>query len=296
MQDILFIAILAGLGGMLGWGSADFFAKKTIDRIGPITSLVWAHLFGSFLFLSIAVIQLVRGVSLPSPGTTDAWLQLIFFGVLQMVVYWFAYQGFEKGKLSVMNPVFASYSGLVAVLSIIFFNDSFGVAVGVALTLIFVGNIVLNVDLAELKSTRRVALTPGLREMVIAAILAALWTIGWDRYITGRDALVSALLMYVFMTVAAFILACMTRTKLRGIRPDMWKFLLLMGLGEVVAYLSVSWGYSTTTKTSIVALVSGSFSVPTLVLAYFFLKERITPQQFLAVVGIIVGVVVLSVT
>jgi len=33
MQTELLIAIIAGLGGMFGWGLADFFAKKTIDSI-----------------------------------------------------------------------------------------------------------------------------------------------------------------------------------------------------------------------------------------------------------------------
>jgi len=40
MQQELLIAVLAGLGGMFGWGFADFFAKKTIDEIGSVASLV----------------------------------------------------------------------------------------------------------------------------------------------------------------------------------------------------------------------------------------------------------------
>jgi drug/metabolite transporter (DMT)-like permease len=294
MDNALFIAIAAGLGGMLGWGFADFFAKVTIDRIGPITSLVWAHLAGTSIFVLVFLYELLMGHEMTGPGNTSSWLALAGFGVLQMIVYWFAYQGFEKGKVSVMNPIFASYSGVVALLSIIFFNENFGVAVGVALTLIFVGNIVLNLDFADLKANKRVSLTPGVKEMVIAAVLAAVWTLAWDRYVTGRDPLVSALLMYAFMTVAAFLLAKLTKTKLGGVKSDLWKFLVLMGLGEAVAYLAISWGYSETSKTSVVALISGTFSVPTLILAYFFLKERISKLQVLAIVGILAGIVLLS--
>lgn len=294
MYNALFIAVTAGLGGMLGWGAADFFAKKTIDRIGPITSLVWAHLAGTSIFVIVALVALLTGHDLTMPDTTSAWLALAGEGVLQMIVYWFAYQGFEKGKVSVMNPIFASYSGLVALFSILFLSDNFGIAVGVALVLIFAGNIVLNLDFAELRTTRRVALTPGVKEMTVAAILAAVWTILWDRYVGGRDALVSALWMYAFMTLAAFVLALLTKTKLRGVKSDLWKFLILMGLGEAVAYLSISWGYGSTSKTSIVALISGSFSVPTLILAYLFLKERITRLQLVSVMVILAGIVVLS--
>jgi drug/metabolite transporter (DMT)-like permease len=296
MHSTLFIAVIAGLGGMIGWGTADFFAKTAIDRIGPITSLVWAHLFGTLIFCVVTLGALLTSHSLRWPGSASSWLTLAALGILQMIVYWFAYQGFEKGKVSVMNPVFASYSGLVALFSILFLGDNFGTAIGVALVLIFAGNVVLNLDFAELRATKRVALTPGLKEMVVAAVLAAVWTIFWDRYVTGRDALVSALNMYAFMTVAAYILARLTKTKLGGMTIDLWKFLVLMGLGEALAYLSISWGYSSTSKTSIVALISGSFSVPTLILAYMFLKERISRLQVAAILVILAGVVLISVS
>jgi drug/metabolite transporter (DMT)-like permease len=68
-----------------------------------------------------------------------------------------------------------------------------------------------------------------------------------------------------------------------------------MGLGEAVAYLAISWGYSKTSLTGIVALVSGAFSLPTLVLAYFFLKERLSKLQWFSVAVIILGVVVISI-
>jgi hypothetical protein len=53
MSNSLTAALVAGLGGMLGWGFADFFAKKTIDKIGDLPSLVWAHLFGTGFFVII---------------------------------------------------------------------------------------------------------------------------------------------------------------------------------------------------------------------------------------------------
>src|SRR4051812_29467667 len=112
MNKTLLIADLAGLGGMIRWGTADFFAKKTVDKIGPIKSLVWAHSFGTALVVLIALAQVLilgRTVHLP---TAHAWLGLVGFGVLQMLVYWFAYQAFEKGQLAILNPIFASFTGI----------------------------------------------------------------------------------------------------------------------------------------------------------------------------------------
>jgi hypothetical protein len=56
MSTSLAIAVLGGLGGMFGWGLADFSAKKTIDEIGDITTLVWAHVCGAVAILAALLI------------------------------------------------------------------------------------------------------------------------------------------------------------------------------------------------------------------------------------------------
>jgi drug/metabolite transporter (DMT)-like permease len=100
MNNALLIALLGGIGGMLGWGSADFFAKKTIDRIGPIRSLVWAHIFGTVILSAAYLLQRLSGHGGGAfPSTWSAWGGVAFFGVLQMIVYWLVYQGFEKGHV-----------------------------------------------------------------------------------------------------------------------------------------------------------------------------------------------------
>ena len=296
MNNPLLIALLGGLGGMIGWGSADFFAKKTIDRIGPIRSLVWAHIFGTAILLAAFLAQLVTGHGGGAfPTSLSAWAGVAFFGVLQMIVYWLVYQAFEKGQVSVLNPVFASYSGLVALFAFILFHQHAGKFAGLALVVIFAGNLLLNMDFSAAKS-KRFNIIPGLAEIGLATVLAAFWTLGWDKYVNGRDALTSALCMYAFMTVAAIALAYFMKTKNLTKQLTDKKFLFLMGLGEAVAYLAISWGYSKTSLTGIVALISGAFSVPTVVLAYFFLKERLTKLQWASVAIIIAGVVLISLT
>jgi drug/metabolite transporter (DMT)-like permease len=294
MHNALLIAVLAGLGGMLGWGAADFFAKKTIDDIGAIKSLVWAHAFGTSMFVILALLQVLllkHTVHIPTEATT--WMWLVFFGVLQMIVYWLVYEGFGKGQLAVLNPVFASYSGIVALISIVALGEALNVWSGIGLIAVFAGIILLNTDLEGLRS-KKLNVVPGLAEVGSAAILAAIWTIGWDKFVSGQDSLSYALCMYAFMSLAAFALARMMKVKLKGIPRNLWKFLILIGAGETLAYLAISWGYGATPLTSIVALISGAFSVPTVILAYIFLKERITPLQVGAVCTIITGIILIS--
>lgn len=297
MQQELLIAVLAGLGGMLGWGFADFFAKKTVDKIGDIATLVWAHLFGTLVFALIALYnQVVLKSGFTIPTSLIEWGGLIFFGSLQALVYLFVYKGFGKGQLALLNPVFASYSGIVAALSIALYGEKLTGGLPIALLIIFGGIILLNIDMKALQSRRfNITHAPGLKEVGLAAIMAAFWTLFWDKFVGGKDWMSYALFMYVFMTVAAIIISKLQKVNLAVVKPNLWKFLMLIGFCEVGAYLAISLGFSTTSYTSIVAILSGAFSLPTLLLSHFFLKEKVTIVQRVGSVIIILGIIILSI-
>lgn len=296
MQQELLIALFAGIGGMLGWGFADFFAKITIDKVGSIVSLVWAHIFGTTLFIFLALLQfLIVGKGVVIPTEVGTWGLLFLFGTLQAIVYLFAYIGFGKGQLAVLNPIFASYSGLAAILSIVVFGELISNQLLFALAIIFSGVLFLNIDLKALRSKRlSFSRIPGVKEVALASLLAAFWTVFWDKVVGGQDWVSYALYMYAFMTLAAFAIAKFMKVKLLPIKPEVWKFMVLIGFCETIAYLAISLGFSTTPFTSIVAVLSGAFSLPTIILARLFLKEKVATIQTIGTFVIIVGIIVLS--
>jgi len=293
-QDVL-IALAAGFGGMLGWGLADFFAKKTIDAIGDVVSLVWAHVFGTMAFVAIALYQLaVRRQEIGIPHDLETWALLALFGVLQAAVYLFVYRGFGKGQLALLNPMFACFSGLTAVISIVGFGETASAPRVVALGFVFIGILLISLDVQALRS-RRISFShiPGLKEVALATVLAAFWTAFWGKFVGGQDWLSYALFMYTFMTLTLLVVSKVQRVSLAVGKRDAWKFLVLIGLCETVAYLAISIGYSETSLISVVALLSGAFSLPTIVLARAFLKERTTLIQAVGSVTVVLGIVLL---
>ncbi len=295
MDRELLIAVIAGLGGMLGWGLADFFAKKTIDQIGDIATLVWAHLFGAIIFILIALsLLMTHRQQIVIPADLGSWALLALFGAVQAIVYLLVYRGFGKGQVALLNPVFASFSGLTAILSILFFRETVTASRIVGLIIIFIGIFLISVDVRALRTKQiSFAHVPGLKEIALATILAALWTIFWDQFISGQDWRSYALLMYFFMTAVLLIYALVSRTKLSVAKTEAWKFLVLIGLCETIAYLAISLGYSETSLTSVVVLLSGAFSLPTIVLARYFLNERTTAIQTVGTLVIVLGIILL---
>ncbi len=261
MQSELLIAILTGLGAMLGWGFADLFAKKTIDEIGDIVSLVWAHVFGTIVFFLILLYQVIVGEQKFSlPQNSVEWGLLIFFGALQGIVYLLVYKGFGKGQVGLLNPVFASFSGIVALISVGFLGEKLSGSLPLSLGVIFIGILFISMDTQAFRLKRlKLGNVPGIKEVGLATVLAAIWTLSWDKFVGGKDWLVYALLMYAFMTLVLLAIAKYQRVKLKVTKPNIWKFLFLIGFCEILAYASISLGYSKTSFTSVVALISGAF-------------------------------------
>ena len=297
MEQGLLIAVSAGLGGMLGWGLADFFAKKTIDEVGDVVTLAWAHVFGTAVLLIVMLYQVIlHQQSTRIPFDVQTWTLLLFFGVLQAAVYLLVYSGFRKGQVAVLSPIFASFSGFTAAISIIVLGEIVGGYIFFGLTILFVGILSINLDLHALRLKRIGFIrVPGFGEIVCATLLAVIWTLLWDKFIGGKDWLFYTLTMYAFMTLTILIFAKFRRINLLVVKPSIWKFLVLIGICEILAYLAIGWGYSATPMTSIVALLSGAFSLPTIFLARVFLKEKINALQISGGLAIIVGIMILSI-
>src|SRR5580704_9523955 len=96
----LFVAALAGLGGMLGWGFADFFAKKTIDRLGDIETLFWGQVIG---IVPLAVL-LAFFPTIPALDGSE-WTYVAVLGVWSGLSYIPTYVAFGKGQVSLLSPL-----------------------------------------------------------------------------------------------------------------------------------------------------------------------------------------------
>ena len=153
----------------------------------------------------------------------------------------------------------------------------------------------MNIDFDALRG-RKIVFTkvPGFFEIAAATILAAVWTLGWNSFVHGADWLSYAMWMYFAMTATLLLYAYFKKISLKVTVPGVWKYLALIGFLEMLAYIAISWGYGATSAVAIVAVLSGAFSLPTIIGARTWLKERTTSIQLWGSLCIIIGVVLLA--
>ncbi|MEJ0041965.1 MAG: hypothetical protein WDM81_07020 [Rhizomicrobium sp.] len=87
----------------------------------------------------------------------------------------------------------------MALISIVFLGETVTTFNVAALIVLFIGILLISVDLGALRAFRLQAM-PGFYEIAIATVLATIWTLGWNRFVSAKDGLSFAIWMYLAMT------------------------------------------------------------------------------------------------
>lgn len=288
MNQQLFIAIAMGLGAMLGWGFADFFAKKSVDKIDNFRTLFWAQLIGIIPFLLLNIFNYKLPIF-----NSQLFIPLIIFGIADAVAYLLFYKALEKGQASIISPIFASYAAFAVLVSALFLGETISSIRWILLGIVFIGILLTSLDTQGF-SFKKKRIVKGLPEAITAVIIYSLWFPFWDKFLNSNDWIFSLLALRIATVVSLLLFALKMNLSLKVKGAKIWKWLFFIGFFDALAVLSFSFGFEATTFTSIIVVLSGAFSLPTIILARIFLKEKITKIQTAGGLITIAGIVMLA--
>lgn len=290
MNSDFLIAILSGTGAFLGWGIADFFAKKTVSKIGDLKTLFWAQTFG---ILPIFIYFLFN-FSIPQISLSKI-LILSFYTVTHALAYLMYYRAFEKGQVSIISPISASYAAFAVLASAFIFKEALNPVVLIGIVIVLLGIFLTSIDIKGLKdgSLDKKDTAKGLPQVLLAVLIFSFWYPFWDNFVSGQNWLFWVLALRIGISLTALLFSG-SPSKVKFKDRSLFKWLLLVGLFDVSAYLSLTWGYSATKYTSVVSVLSAAYSLPTLILARVFLKEKLQKVQWLGALSIIGGLIYLA--
>ncbi len=291
MQNGLIIAITAGLIAMIGWGTSDFFAKKSVDKVGDLVSLFWMQLIG------IVPLTLLFLIKRDFSGITWYLLMWVFvLALIDAVGYWLFYKALEKGKVSIIGPIVASYSAFSVIIAAIFLGESLSLQTGLLLFLIIAGIILASTDFAELKKSgfKKEDFAKGVPEALMGVALFSVWFPFWDKLVGGQNWLVLVIILRVIMSLMLLIGLKVSKKVIIVRDKTVFRWLVVVGILDAVAYVALTWGYGVTSYVSIITVLAATFSIPTLILARIFLKEKLQKAQLIGIAIILLGVVLLA--
>ena len=309
------LAIILGLSGAVSWGAADFAARFASREVGAYRTLFFMQFFG-FIALSM-YLQSTDGFSHGiSPGW-QPWTMTVAAGLLNVFASLALYHSFEHGTLSIVGPVSSSYPALTVALSLLSGERIHAVrAAGLGITLL--GVILAATSFAQSQSTTaekdaqhaspnhenaafdaktkssRAHLSTGVGWAICAALGFGVlfWFLGFH-VVPAVGSAVSVWVMRLTALVSLALAARPTHQTLKFPHGKVWWLLLAVGILDTAAFVANNAGLSTG-QVSVVSVLASLYGAITVLLAWIFLRERLERSQWLGIVLIFIGIVLVS--
>ena len=284
-------ALIPGIISMFCWGIAIFLAAIVSRKIGNYLTLLWMQIFG-FLVGLVYFIPNMQAVSSPNLGGAASVLAII--AILQLIAYLAFYKGLEKGQVSLVGPLGASWGLISAILGVIFYHERFALHQIGAVVLILAGIIGLSVNFKQLVASKSLSLMAGVKEGVIAMFA---WGVSLFLLVMPTKSVNWFLPTFVFRLLLIVFLSLFMGIQKepfikKGSMP--WGKLFVIGAFDFAAFMSLSLG-ELQANSSFILPIASAYALVTVVLAWIFLKEKMTLRHIIASLAIIFGVVTIAV-
>lgn len=280
------LSILFGLGAALGWGAGDFTGGIASRKTGAHRAVFYSEIVGVFLLIAM---QAIVREAFP---TLQSWFFAMFAGAIGTLGLMLLYHSMTLGLMSISAPV----SGLLAaMLPVIVGMVQEGLpetptVAGFVFALAAVWLIsqseagikdILS-HLSDLKLPMLAGLTFGLYFVLMHQATSdggRVWPMIASR--TGGTIMIAS---YMFFS----------RTSLKVTDRSAWSTLVLNGIfdvgGNIFFILAGQAG-----RLDVASVLSSLFSGVTVMLAWFFLRERLTRGQWVGVLSALIAIILMTI-
>ncbi len=310
--------VLLGLTAALCWGVADYCLRGASRSAGTFRALFFMQVVGLLALLGVAP-WLRLSFAGATPGVT---LTAVALSLVILLGAALLYRSFTIGKLAVVSPIAASFGAIATILALL--SGERPAAPQLAgLALLLVGVVLSGIAPSQRDATSdatasaakgaRRLLGPGVAEALGATLL---FGVGYWRlaYVVGplggmQTAMISKATEFVALTVIVLLGWGMRRIgarasfaqetahpAARALAPRsslFWGWLVPGAILDTAANVAYNIGV-TGALTSVVATLSSLFTAVTVVLAWLFLRERLTRIQWGGVLLILAGIALVN--
>lgn len=279
------MSIIFGLCAALGWGTGDFTGGIASRKTGAYRAVFYSEVAGVFFLL---IVLGVFGETLPS---LEVWLPAAIAGIIGTFGLMLLYHSMTQGLMSISAPV---SSLLAAMLPVIVGMFSEGLPKGLTmLGFVFALAAVWMVSQSEGGMKDILSHLSDLKLPMLAGVCFGLYFIlmheATDTGARIWPMIASRLGGSVMITGYVLI----SRIPLKVEDTSAWPFLILNGLfdvaGNVFFILSGQAG-----RLDVASVLSSLFSGVTVMLAWFFLRERLTRGQWIGVASALVAIILMT--
>lgn len=285
---MLTLGVLFGIVAMLSWGIADFLAASAARKTSVIKALLWSQIAGTL----ILILAFLLFFKFPVVSFT-AIILILISAFLNIAALGSFYKGMQIGNVSVISPISSSYAVITIILSLIFLNEKLNALQTAGISLAILGAILTSFKLHDLVKLKLKNISTGVGYGLIAML-------GWGIFFAFMKPLVNELGWFfpplLIKTLGIFFVLSYAGASKKSISfpKNAALFVILLGILETIGFLFVGAGMMSE-QTSIIAPVSSTYPLITIILAQIFFKEMLDINQKIGVVAVLLGLVLLAI-
>lgn len=287
------MTIEVGIGlafvAMLCWGFGDFLIQRSARKLGDWETLFVITFFGVIVLLPFVY----KNIGSLFVGSNTNLLILVSSALVLLCAALLNFEGFKKGKISVLEPLMSFEIPAAALLAFFFLGDEISwMQIFVIIVLI------INLFLVSFRGkflSKNFLLEKGVIVFMFGAILmgAADFLLGWGSRVT--DPLLANFVLNVIMASVSFIFIVF-RGGISKLILDVKKNpaqVLAMSITDNVAWIAYSFAM-VLVPIAIATGLSESSIIIAVLLGLFVNKEKLQRHQKIGLVGAIISAIVLA--
>lgn len=287
------------------WGSADLFYKKGSDSNDKISHIKIVIMVGLVMGIHGIWYMLTNDIHF-SPFQLIYYFPVSLCYILSMTV---GYIGLRYIELSISSPVQNSSGAITAILLFIFFKQDLGWLEIIAIIIISTGVFAIAV-LEKKKESEELAINNvkidrkyqiGFLAIIFPILYCIIDGLGTfaDAIYLDELALISendALLAYEF---TFFICAVIAFVYCTVIKKQKFSFIKERDKGIAAIFETIGqffYVFAMSGSAIIAAPLISAYSIVSIILSRIFLKEKLTKKQYMVIVYVIIGIILLGIS
>jgi uncharacterized membrane protein len=284
------------------WGIADLFYKIGNKDEGKYNHLITGIFVGLVMGIHATIYLIVDHTDI-SIMDMIKYLPVSFFYISSMII---GYKGLKFLELSISSPVQNTSGVITAILLMLFFHESYEYPFFIAVILIFIGIILLSI--IEVKDNKKKRLEYKKKNKIskvitFTMIFPLLYCIldGAGTFLDGiyldkmeliseGSALVAYEYTFLIYGICTFFYLKYKKVKIKFFDEKPKLFAAIFETAGQFFYVFAMSGNST-----ISAPIVGSYCILSLLLSKIFLKEKLSIKEYISIILVIIGIVILSI-
>ncbi|MDQ5893563.1 MAG: hypothetical protein QG640_575 [Patescibacteria group bacterium] len=274
---------------MLCWGFGDFLIQRSARKLGDWETLFVITAFGAVVLLPFVY----RNIGGLFASSNNELLILISAAVVLIIAALFTFEGFKKGKISVLEPLMSFEIPAAALLAFFFLGDDI-----TWMQILVIIVLIINLFLVSFRGkflSKSFLLEKGVIIFFVGALLmgSADFLLGWGSRVT--DPLMANFVLNIIMASVSFIFIVLRggiKKLISDVRTNPAQ-VLAMSIADNVAWIAYAYAM-VLVPIAIATGLSESSIIIAVLLGLFINKEKLQRHQKVGLIGAIVSAIVLA--